>query len=204
MAAPRKTRRTPSTTSSKSSQTPTESPQSESQESTKKSDETSTPETEGTDTSSSTLSEEDANDALFADADAQASGGAESDEDDPDEDQDDDDENVDPETAQDAPESTERDGDSVVVTSDTGTLVNEYGVRAVGDVHEFHVKDERGDYTFRGHVQHNIIIVAEPAWREVPLRNTTATTRLLAHHKGQTLPLTAFEEFAPTLKDEED
>lgn len=189
--APRKTRRTPSTTSSKSSQTPTEKPQSGSQESTKTSDETSIPETDETDTSSSTLSDEDANDALFADADAQASGGPESDEDDSDEDQSDDDENVDPEDAQSAPE-------------DDGALVNEYGVRAEGEVHEFHVKDDRGEYTFSGHVQHNIIIVAEHAWRELPLRNTSVKTRVLAHHKGQTLPLAAFEQFAADLKDKED
>lgn len=190
-STPRKTRRTPSTTSSKSSQTPTEKQESGSQESTKRSDETSTQETDETDTSSSTLSEEDANDALFADADAQASGGSESDEDDADEDQSDDDENVDPEDAQDASE-------------DDGALVNEYGVRAEGEVHEFHVTDDRGDYTFKGHVQHNIIIVAEHAWRELPLRNTSVKTRVLAHHKGQTLPLAAFEQFAADLKDKED
>lgn len=188
---PRKTRRTPSNTSSPSSQTPTEKQESGSRESTKKSDETSTQETDEKDTSSSTLSDEDANDALFADADAQASGGSESDEDDADEDQNDEDENVDPEDAQEA-----SDGDD--------TLVNEYGVRADGELHEFHVEDERGDYTFKGHVQHNIIIVAEHAWRELPLRNTSVKTRVLAHHRGQTLPLTSFERFATDLKGKED
>lgn len=197
MAAPRKTRRTPSTTSSRSSETQTESPLNDSQESTNLSDETSTPETDEKDSSSSTLSEEDANDALFADADAQASGGSESDDDELDDDEDADDENVDPEV-------TQARQDGFEATTDTGTVVNEYGVVAVGDVHEFHVKDDRGDYSFRGHVQHNIIIVSESAWREVPLGGTSRTTKLLAHHKGQTLPLAIYKEFSDSLNDQED
>lgn len=184
MASPRKNLTKRSNTSSKSSGTQTENPQNGSQTSTQESDETSTQKTTE-DSSSSTPSEEDSNEALFADADAEAAERSQSDDQDSDEDQ----------SAQDAGDASEDDSEA----SGEDVLISEYGVRATGDVHEFTVRDDRGEYSFKGHVQHNIIIVAESAWRELGLPGTSRTTRVLVHHRGQTLPLASYRRHSTTL-----
>lgn len=207
MAAPRKTRRTPSTTSSKSSETQTEKPQSASQESEPKFVETSTQTTDENPSSSSTLSDDDRNDALFANADAEALGDAESDDDELDEDEDADDGDRASEDDSEAPSedgdeiaSVKRDGETLEVDK-TGNVIDEKANAVTGKVHTFNVRDDVGEYTFRGLVDGNTIIVEEHAWRERSLRGTTATTQTLVHHKGQSLPLSSYAKFADNLED---
>lgn len=162
---PRRTRKSPSTTTPKSSATQTEKPQSDSQESGKESEEISTQK----ETSSSSPST-DPNDELFAEADAQAAADA------PSEDQED----------QDAPED-EKEPESA---PEVAQVIED------GEVQTFEVDlPNLSNYTFRGVVNGNTIVVVEDATRSFRLPGSQKRGEVLAHHKGQLLPLSSFERF---------
>lgn len=117
--------------------------------------------------SSSSPSSEDENDALFEEADQKAAQRTDEAEGEQESDEDADDA---PEGQSEAPED--------------------------GSVKTFEVSDPNiGTYTFKGVISANTIVVTEDATREFTLPGSKRKGCVLAHHKGQLLPLKPYQRF---------
>lgn len=175
----RNTRR-PSNTISKSSGTSTESPQSESPESEQEFSETST--VEPTTSSPSTLSEDEENDALFAEADAVAAQeAAESDADD----ESDDESGEVVGGRESAAEAAEDEYESAVHVS--GLNPDTFDT----DVVDF----KTPTFAFKGFINGNVIVLATDAYEEVAYPGSSRKGLILKFHKGQVITLSTYQQY---------
>lgn len=90
--------------------------------------------------------------------------------------------------AENAPESDD-DGD------DESEGAGEDSEAAEGTVRTFEVENYAHTYTFKGVINGNSIVVVEDATRQFRLPGSEKLGTVLAHHKGQILPLKPWQKF---------